>query len=330
MLIGVRTPLRVSFFGGGTDYPEYFQNSRGSVLGMAINRYVYVVALRLSSIIDYKYRISYSRNEMVADVNEILHPVVRECLKYYNVNDALDISIQADLPARSGLGSSSSFAVGFISLITRLQNRAITKSDLARQAIHVERVLLGENVGVQDQYHAAFGGINRFDFSKHRTQIAPIQLKSECETALTSSLFLLYTGVTRFASETLNEQMENTRNGSVAKDLSHLLTLTEQGTNVLESDDPEQMLLDLGAMLHEGWETKKQLSSKVSNPLIDELYAAAREAGAIGGKLCGAGGGGFLLLLVPPWKQDKFHERMRAAQIIRIGLDTSGATFFAQ
>lgn len=326
MLVTSRTPLRVSFFGGGTDYPEYFQRARGAVVGMAIDRYVYIAALRLSNTLDYRYRLSYSRVETVKAASDIQHPLVRTALEHFEVSEPLDISVMADLPARSGLGSSSSFAVGFINLLAGMRRRQITKLDLARQAVFVERELLRENVGVQDQYHAAFGGLNRFDFEGERTRISPVQMTGECLAALTGSLFLMYTGVTRFASTTLDEQMQRTRSGAVDRDLSHLLTLTGQAVDVLEGSDPEKMLKDFGTMLHEGWETKKRLSSRVSNPAIDAMYDAARQAGALGGKLCGAGSGGFLLVLVLPERQPRFEARFAASGIIRVNIDTIGST----
>ena len=326
MLITARTPLRVSFFGGGTDYPEYFRRARGAVLGMAIDKYVYIAALRLANVVDYRFRLSYARIETVHSVDKIQHPVVREAIRYLKVQEPLDISIMADVPARSGLGSSSSFTVGFLNLLAALQGRRMTKLDLARQAVFVERELLGENVGVQDQYHAAFGGLNRFDFEGDRTRITPVQMTSDCLGALTSSLFLLYTGVTRFASATLDEQVEKTKSGAVDRDLSHLLTLTDQAVDVLEGTDADSMLERFGAMLHEGWETKKRLSSKISNPEIDALYDRARAAGAIGGKLCGAGAGGFLLMLVPPARQAGFRAALEGTAIIPVGLDTIGST----
>jgi D-glycero-alpha-D-manno-heptose-7-phosphate kinase len=326
MLVTSRTPLRVSFFGGGTDYPEYFQRARGAVVGMAIDRYIYIAALRLSNTLDYRYRLSYSRVETVKAAADIQHPLIRTALQHFEINEPLDISVMADLPARSGLGSSSSFTVGFINLLTNMRRGQITKLDLARQAVFIERELLRENVGVQDQYHAAFGGLNRFDFEGERTRISPVQMTGECLAALTSSLFLVYTGVTRFASATLDEQMEKTRAGSVDRDLSHLLLLTTQAVDVLEGGDPGKMLKDFGAMLHEGWETKKRLSSKVSNPSIDAMYDAARQVGALGGKLCGAGSGGFLLMLVPPERQAAFHMRFAEAGVIRVNVDTIGST----
>lgn len=326
MMIVSRTPLRVSFFGGGTDYPEYFSRGRGAVVGMAIDKYVYISALRLTATLDYRYKLSYSKVEMVTELDQIQHPVVREVIRHHALVDSLDMSIMADLPARSGLGSSSSFTVGFLNLVAALQRRQMTKLDLARQAVFVERDLLRENVGVQDQFHAAFGGLNRFDFRGTRTRITPVQMTAPCQAALTSSLFLLYTGMTRFASDTLDEQMSKTKSGAADRDLSHLLTLTDQAVDVLEGEDPEVMLRDFGAMLHEGWETKKRLSSKVSSPEIDALYDAARAAGSLGGKLCGAGAGGFLLMLVPPSRQAAFLAALPGVNITPIGLDTLGST----
>ncbi|MGF1475447.1 MAG: GHMP kinase [Geminicoccaceae bacterium] len=316
----------MSFFGGGTDYPEYFERHRGAVLGMAVDKYVYIAALKLSSFLEYKYRVSYSRLEKAQEIDEIVHPVVRAVIEHLNISDALDISVMADLPAKSGLGSSSTFTVGFVNLAASLSGNSLTKLDLARTAVFVERELLRENVGVQDQFHAAFGGLNRFDFESERARITPIQMTAPCLGALTSSLFLLYTGATRYASETLGEQMTRTRGGKVDSELSHLLALTDQAVDVLEGGDPERMLADLGLMLHEGWETKKRLSSKVSSPQIDALYLAAREAGALGGKLCGAGSGGFLLMLVPPQRQHRFRERLADIVKIPLGLDTHGST----
>lgn len=326
MMTVSRTPLRVSFFGGGTDYPEYFARARGAVIGMAIDQYVYVAALRLGTMLDYRYRVSYSRIEQVSSLEAVEHPVVREVIRHYGYESPLDISIMSDLPARSGLGSSSSFTVGFLNLIFELQGRRATKMDLARAAVQVERELLGENVGVQDQHHAAFGGLNRFDFEGGRTRISPTQMTGPCLEALTTSLFLVYTGITRFSSVTLDEQMTKTKSGASDRDLSRLLSMVDRAQEVLEGEHPAAMLSEFGAMLHEGWETKKRLSSKVSSQEIDALYDKARAAGALGGKLCGAGSGGFLLMLVPGENQPEFRERMAGHGIFPVGLDTAGAT----
>ena len=326
MLISSRTPLRVSFFGGGTDYPEYYERHRGAVVGMAIDKYVYISALKLTDFIEYKYRVSYSRLETVHELSEIEHPVVRNVLTHYGIEEALDLSIAADMPARSGLGSSSSFTVGMINLINALRGSSVTKLDLGREAVFVERILLRERVGVQDQLHAAFGGINRFDFTEKRIRISPVQLTGPSLRMLTSSLLLLHTGVSRFASETLDEQITKTVSHKNDQDLSHLLTLCDQSVDVLEGEDPDIMIRDFGAMIHDGWMTKRRLSDKVSSPKIDALYDHALACGALGGKLCGAGSGGFLLMVVPPEIQPKFLAQLGDVRVIRIGLDTQGST----
>ena len=325
MLITSRTPLRVSFFGGGTDYPEYFSRFPGAVVGMAINKYIYISALRLATFIDYKYRLSYSRLENTKTLDEIQHPVIREVLKYYSVDDALDMSVIADLPASSGLGSSSSFTVGLINLLKALKAEPVTRLDLGLAAIHAERELLSDSVGVQDQLHASFGGLNRFDFIDGRIRISPVQMHSESQNVLLSSLVLIYTGIQRSASATVKEQMELTKQRKVDRELSELLALTGQAVEVLEGNDPELMLKTFGAMMHEGWMIKRSLSSKVSNPMIDELYDAAIAAGAYGGKLCGAGGGGFLLMVVPPAQRAAFNEQMKSAFLIPIDMDRQGS-----
>lgn len=329
MLISSRTPLRVSFFGGGTDYPAYYERHPGAVVGMAIDRYIYVSALRMSDIIDYKYRISYSRLERTSCHDDIEHPVVRTVLNYYGVNDALDISIQSELPASSGLGSSSAFTVGLVNLVAALKRRSMTRLDLGRAAIHVEQGLLKENVGVQDQLHAAFGGMNRFDFVDGRIRITPVQMSSACLDHLLASLVLVYTGRTRFASQVVSDQVAATREKRIDRELSHLLALVTQAVDVLEGSDPEAMLRDFGAMMHEGWQTKRQLSAGVSSPEIDALYEEARSAGAIGGKLCGAGGGGFLLMVVPPSERDRFAAKLKNYSLIPVGMDRQGSMILA-
>jgi len=223
MLITSRTPLRVSFFGGGTDYPEYFSRFPGAVVGMAINKYIYISALRLATFIDYKYRLSYSRLENTTRIDDIQHPVIREVLKHYKVDEALDMSVIADLPASSGLGSSSAFTVGLINLVKALKAEQMTRLDLGLAAIHAERELLNDSVGVQDQLHAAFGGLNRFDFVDGRIRISPVQMHSDSQNMLLSSLVLIYTGIQRSASATVKEQIEATRERKVDRELGELL-----------------------------------------------------------------------------------------------------------
>jgi D-glycero-alpha-D-manno-heptose-7-phosphate kinase len=206
----------------------------------------------------------------------------------------------------------------------------MTRLDLGQKAIFVEQVLLQENVGVQDQLHAAFGGMNRFDFVDGRLRIQPVQMTGACLDYLLSSLVLVYTGKTRFASKVLTEQVKSTKEQKIDRELSHLLSLVSQAVDVLESKDPEAMLRDFGAMMHEGWQTKRALSSGISSPEIDQLYDAALAAGALGGKLCGAGGGGFLLMVVPPSARTAFDEAMRGSSLIPIGMDRQGSVILSQ
>jgi D-glycero-alpha-D-manno-heptose-7-phosphate kinase len=293
---------------------------------MTITKYIYISALRLDSFLDYKYRVSYSELETTNSPEEIRHPVVREVLRHYGIQDGLDINVISDLPPRNGLGSSSSFTVGLINLLASLQNRRLTKLDLAREATFTERHLLHERVGVQDQFHAAFGGINRFDFEDGRVRISPVQMTGECLAYLTQSLVLLYTGASRYASQVVAEQIAATAEQRLDRELDHLLALTDNAVSLLECTDPEAMMRDFGRMLHEGWMTKKRLSSNVSSQRIDALYSAALAAGALGGKLCGAGGGGFLLLVVPPNDQARLASTLSPARMINIDLDTQGST----
>lgn len=328
MLIMSRTPLRVSFFGGGTDYPEYFKTlgHRGAVVGMAINKYVYIGALKIDGIQAYRYRVSYSQIERVDDVHAIQHNVVRAGLQQYGWEHPLDISVMSDMPASTGLGSSSSFTVGFVNLLNRLSKRTVTKLDLARQAIALEHDILQERVGVQDQLHAAFGGINRFDFDSKGIRIQPLAMTGVCQSALTQSLLLLYTGTTRHASATLQEQIAKTKAREIDRQLSNLLAMVDDAMAVLEGENPDRLLKDFGRMMHEGWLVKKSLSSRITLPDIDELYDRAMAHGALGGKLCGAGGGGFLLMVVPQEKRKRVIEAVRPAKCIDLGIDTDGST----
>jgi D-glycero-alpha-D-manno-heptose-7-phosphate kinase len=326
MIITCRTPLRVSFFGGGTDYPEYFERDRGAVVGFSIDQYIYITALKLRSFLDYKYQVSYSKLEKCQKVADIQHPVVRSVLEEFDIDIPLHISSTADLPSGSGLGSSSAFTVGFINLVSQMTRRMINKIDLAEKAVYFERGVLQEHVGVQDQYHAAFGGINRFDFTKDRTRISPIQIYGDCQKVLTDHMVLVYTGITRSASDAVDDQISRTKKHTIDKELGHLLRLVDDGVSVMEKHNPDDMIRSLGELLHEGWMTKRSLSKNISNEKIDHLYDTARQCGALGGKLCGAGNGGFFFLLVPPENQMKLAEALSPLTVIPINVDTLGST----
>lgn len=326
MLWMTRTPLRVSLFGGGTDYPEYFERKPGAVVGFAIDKYIHIAALRLDAFQTYNYRLAYSHVEHAKLASEIEHPVVRTVLEHCKVSERLDISIMSDLPASgSGLGSSSAFTVGFLRLVHALQQTTSTKIDLARQAIKVERELLKENVGVQDQLHTAFGGVNRFDFLGSEIKITPLQVAGEVMEDLGRHLVLVHTGIARRATTAVAAQIENTKSKAIDSDLGSLFDLVAESVSLIEKGGVS-LLPQLGRMLSESWYIKRGLSNSVSTQEIDEIFNAILGAGAYGAKLCGAGGGGFFLALVPPEKQAALAQAVAPLATIPINIDVEGTT----
>jgi D-glycero-alpha-D-manno-heptose-7-phosphate kinase len=325
MILTSRTPLRVSLFGGGTDYPEWFRHRPGAVIGFAINKYVYISGLRISDFVDYRYRVTYSRLEVCDRIEDIEHPVVREVLLHQDYRESMDISIQADLPANAGLGSSSAFAVGFINLVSELRGIPRTRLELAQLAIDTEQNLLKERVGVQDQLHAAFGGINRFDFQGDRYRITPIGTNGEGLDRLADWMLLVYTGVKRHASAVLETQLDNITNGRVESELVEMVKLVDRGQAVFENERGDDLPVALAKLLDEAWEIKKSLSTEISTRDIDELFDRCRREGAIGGKLCGAGGGGFLLVLVPPDRRQAFVAALGPSRCAPFKIEHSGS-----
>jgi D-glycero-alpha-D-manno-heptose-7-phosphate kinase len=330
MMVAVRTPLRVSLFGGGTDYPAYFARSPGAVLGFAIDKYIYLSALRLSASVDYRYRLSYSKVENADSVGAIDHPVVRAVLQNYGFDEPTDFSVQADLPAAAGLGSSSAFTVSVINLVSHLMGTARTRMELAREAIHTEQVLLHENVGVQDQLHASFGGINRFDLHGDSVRIAPINISGRDLKVLTDWMVLVYTGVKRRATAVVADQVSNTASGAIDAELREMLAFVDAAQEILENPGRrDEAPARIGGLLHQSWQVKKRLSAKVSAPEIDELYENCLVHGAIGGKLCGAGGGGFLLMVVPPERRAGFEAAIGGRRCVRFEIDQYGSVLLS-
>lgn len=300
-MIIVQTPLRVSFFGGGTDFPDYFNDEGGCVLSCSIDKYIFVtVKQRFDSLL----RIGYTKQEMVASVDEIQHDLIREALRKTGIANGIEITTMGDIPsAGSGLGSSSTVAVGALHALYSFRGDLPTAEQLAREACEIEIDTLGKPIGVQDQYIAAFGGLRYFEFAKSGVCSERLQLPVAQVRRLNESLMLFFTGVTRKADNILKEQKDN-----IAERLASLRRLKEmvhQGRAALRDGQVDA----LGELLHGAWEEKKKLASQISNGEIDEMYAVARRAGAIGGKIAGAGGGGFLLLYCPPEKR----EAVRAA-----------------
>jgi D-glycero-alpha-D-manno-heptose-7-phosphate kinase len=300
-MIIARTPVRVSFLGGGTDYPEHFLVHGGQTLSAAIDHYSYVTVKRLVTLFDYSLRVSYSRMETASRVEDIEHPAVRECLRFLGFHGGLEIHYVGDLPARSGLGSSSSFTVCLLHALHALRGEAVTPYQLADEATYVERELIKERVGVQDQYASAFGGMLHLRYGADgNVDVCPIILPTRRQQELTAHLMLFYTRMQRTAHEVLEEQLERTRHGTLEQSLANMGALVDEGLAVLRSARP---IVRFGELLHEGWMVKRDLSSKITSPAIDAFYERARRAGAIGGKLLGAGSGGFMLFLVEPHRQ---------------------------
>jgi D-glycero-alpha-D-manno-heptose-7-phosphate kinase len=325
MTVVVRTPLRVSLFGGGTDYPGYFRREPGAVLGFAIDKYIYLSALSLTSSVDYRYRLSYSKVETVDTVAAIEHPVVRAVLQYYGFDAPTDFSVQADLPAASGLGSSSAFTVSMISLVSHLMGTVRTRMELAREAIHAEQVLLQENVGVQDQLHATFGGINRFDLEGDSFRISPINISGRDLKVLSDWMVLVYTGIKRRATAVVAEQVRNTGVGKFDTELREMRGFVDVAQKILEDRDQRERAPErIGNLLHQSWQVKKRLSPSLSAAKIDELYEFCIDKGAVGGKLCGAGGGGFLLMMVPPERRQNFEREIGMRQCAQFQIDPHG------
>lgn len=295
-MIITRTPFRISFFGGGTDYPSWFREHGGAVLATTIDKYCYISCRFLPPFFDHTHRIVYSKIENVRSIAEIEHPAVRAVLNWLRWERGLEVHHDGDLPARSGLGSSSSFTVGLIHALKALQGRYVSKEELAHEAIHVEQQVIRENVGSQDQISAAFGGFNRIEFRPDgRFSVEPVVLPKERRGELHRHLMLCFTGFSRFASEVAKSQIDNFSKRQA--ELTKMAEMVPEAIGILRN--PSTPIGDFGRLLHEAWLHKRSLSDRVSTREIDEIYEAARAKGAIGGKLLGAGGGGFLVLFVP-------------------------------
>ncbi len=295
------TPLRISFLGGGTDYPEHFRELGGATLCTSINKYTYLTITHLTKFFDHRIRISYSKTELCKDIDEIVHPSVRECLRFMKIDGGIEIGIVSDLPARTGLGSSSCFTVGLLHALHAFKGQIISQQELAAQAVYIERELIKERVGLQDQYCCACGGLLHLQFKGNdQVSIAPVTITEARTQALEERLMIFYTGLQRTAHEVLEQQIARTAAGVNKPHLQELGNLVREGIEVLASQS-DLRLFD--KLLHHGWQLKRQCSDAISNSLIDQAYEKARHAGAVGGKLLGAGGGGFLLLYVEPGDQ---------------------------
>jgi D-glycero-alpha-D-manno-heptose-7-phosphate kinase len=322
-MVITKTPLRISFFGGGTDYPVWYREHGGSVLSSTIDKCCYITCRRLPPFFDYHSRISYSKAENVNSNDEIQHPAVRGCLQYLGMDEGIEVHHVADLPARAGLGTSSAFTVGFLLALYALRDQMRDKQTLAAEAIHVEQDLLGEAVGAQDQVSAAYGGFNRIDFQVDGSiHVKRILASPDRLAELEQHLALYFTGFSRTASEIAQEQLRVTPHRK--HELDAMRQLVDEGEAILAN--PEQPLSDFGQLLHQGWQIKRSLTEKISNPAIDEIYEAGLSAGALGGKLLGAGGGGFMLFYVPPERRKALRARLRKLLCVPFTLSNTGSS----
>ncbi len=316
-----RTPFRVSFFGGGTDYPVWYRENGGAVLGTTIDKYCYITCRCLPPFFEHKYRIVYSQLELARDISEIRHPAVRETLRLMGITDGMEIHHDGDLPARTGLGSSSSFTVGLLHALYTLKGIMPSKMQLAREAINIEQNILKENVGCQDQVMAAFGGFNRIAFNGESSiEIRRVTVKPQRIESLKNHLMLFFTGFSRTASEIAGEQIKQTPEKK--RELAEMYSMVDKAIDILNGDGD---LAEFGKLLHESWQLKRSLTSKISTPYADFLYETALRAGATGGKLLGAGGGGFMLFFVKPELQTKVREALGNVLNVPFGFESSGS-----
>lgn len=306
-MIITKTPFRMSFFGGGTDMEEFFRTYGGAVLSTTFDKYCYVTVRHLPRFFDYSTELVYSHIERVGDVEDIRHPAIREAVKMLDMRE-IRLSYEADLPARSGLGTSSSFAVGMLNAFYALKGKYADKKKLADEAIYLERVLCGEAGGWQDQIAASFGGMNRIDFGGDGYKVRPVIISPQRKRQLNGNLMMFFTGFTRFSAEIQRENARGGKGGEKAERLKEMLSLVDEAEQILT--DKHTSLDEFGRLLGYTWQLKRGTGNAVSTDNIDLLYERGCAAGAMGGKLLGAGGGGFLVFYVTPEKQECVKQAM--------------------
>lgn len=317
-----RTPFRVSLFGGGSDYPQWYRMHGGAVLGFAINKYCYISLRRLPPFFEHKHRIAYSKVETVNDIADIQHPAVRNVLQDFGIDYGIEIHHDGDLPARSGLGSSSSFTVGLLNALAAQAGRMSSREHLAREAIRIEQEVIAENVGSQDQIWAAYGGMNRIDFHMNGGfSVSPLIVPPERRVELLDHFMLFFTGFSRFATEMAAKKIANL--DKRARNIRTMVAMVDEAQNIIT--DSNHDIRDVGRLLHESWMNKRELADTVSTSDIDAIYEAGLGAGALGGKLLGAGGGGFILFFVEPDKQQAVRDKLHNLIEVQFDVDYSGS-----
>jgi D-glycero-alpha-D-manno-heptose-7-phosphate kinase len=326
-MIITRTPFRISFFGGGTDYPAWYrENHGGCVLSTTFNKYCYVTCRYLPPFFDYKYLIRYRLREETQQISDINHPSVRECLKFVGIEKGIEVVHTSDIPARSGVGSSSAFTVGLLNALYALQGKITTKRQLSRDAIHVEQNLIKENVGSQDQVAVSFGGFNKIEFGRNdEFFVSPITVSQKKIDLLQSHLILFFTGFSRNSSDVTGEQIKQTPNKK--NELQAMKDMVDEAIAILNNKD--EYINDFGKLLHESWILKRSLSPLISNPTIDAIYETALSAGALGGKLLGGGGGGFILFFAPPEHHQQISDKLSGMPCVPFGFEQLGTQIVA-
>ena len=319
-MIITRTPFRMSFFGGGTDLAEFYEEYGGAVLSTTFDKYCYVNVRHLPPFFDYRTHLTYSQKETVNTVDEIQHPLIREAMRLLDIRQ-IRLMYDADLPARTGLGTSSSFAVGMLNAFYALKGKQVDKRRLADEAIYLERVRCAEAGGIQDQIAAAYGGLNRIDMDRNGYTVKPIIISNQRKAELNRRLLLFFTGFTRFSAEVQKQTSANLN--EKIRQLLAMKDMVDEAESILIGKGD---LTNFGRLLHKSWQLKRGLSSGISTSAIDEVYEAAMQAGAEGGKLLGAGGGGFLLFYVEPEKQAAVRTALHDLLYVPFLFENSGST----
>ncbi|MDX1607679.1 MAG: hypothetical protein R3251_00505 [Candidatus Spechtbacterales bacterium] len=317
-----KTPLRISFFGGGSDYPAWYKDNGGAVLSTSIDKYFSLTCREFVPYFGFKHHIVWSKKEEAKSTDDIQHPIVREAFKYLDIKKGIEVHYIADLPARSGLGSGSTFTVSLLHALHTLEGREPSKEQLALEAIHIERDRLGENVGSQDQTAAAFGGFNKIEFSgDDKIKVHPLKIEKDKLKYLEKHLLLFSTGIYRRADSIAAEQVKKTPN--LHSEIKTLQSMVDEGIDILKG--PRENINNFGKLLDNAWDIKRGLTSKISNSTIDAIYEKAKDKGAIGGKLLGAGGGGFILFFAEPQKHDIIKDALNNLTYVPFEFESKGS-----
>ena len=320
-----RTPYRLSLFGGGADYPSWFVSRETKLISAAMANYCYISVKELPPYFEYVNRVIYSKIESVPTFDEIEHPSVRACLKHLRIPNGISISHDGDLPARSGIGSSSSFTVGLINALHTYLGKPITQYDLAMQAIDVEQNVIGESVGVQDQLMAAYGGIKVLEMSGGNIKVRDLKISDRYVLNLEEHIMLGFSGISRLSEVQAKKQVDSIKEGKSVQTLEAMQNLTNEALRVFELES-SSAIKDIGSLMQEQWNYKRTLTDSVSNEHINSIYDAAMNAGAYGGKLMGAGGGGFFMFLAPPDAHQKIKEALKQINVwIPFNFDYEGS-----